>query len=326
MKKIQLYIVLIILIICLPGFILCKEPLKYAMSIIGRQNDEIQGVFVNKMDTKVATCSADGTIKIWSLPDGKELLILKGHSGPVYNVSFSGNDKLLASASADHTIRIWDVETGKEIKKLTGQSDQVIGVYFSQDDKSSYVASTSFDKIVRMWDIESGREIKKLIGHTEQTNNVAYSYDGKYIASCSDDKTVRIWSTDFNNNKEVKILIDSKFPVLTVLFSFDNKYLISGNQDGEIIIWSIPDFKFEKNIKAHYGLIQDISISEDDRTIVTSSHDKKVKLWDITTGSDLLSFDVDIEVWAVDIVSDASIIIIGCKDGTIRFLTKESKD
>ncbi|MFM8472409.1 MAG: WD40 repeat domain-containing protein, partial [Candidatus Kapaibacterium sp.] len=83
----------------------------YSVSTIGKHNDEVLGVFVNAANTRFATCSVDETIKIWSLPDGKELRTLSGHLGTVNNLSFSGNDKALASTSTDQTVRIWDVES-----------------------------------------------------------------------------------------------------------------------------------------------------------------------------------------------------------------------
>jgi len=69
-----------------------QDNLSYQMKIVGKHDDEVLGVFVNEANTMVATCSLDETIKLWSLPDGKELRTLRGHLGQVNNVSFSGND------------------------------------------------------------------------------------------------------------------------------------------------------------------------------------------------------------------------------------------
>ncbi|MGE5480056.1 MAG: WD40 repeat domain-containing protein [Chloroflexota bacterium] len=297
----------------------------YEMKTIGRHSDEVLGVFVNWDNTKFASCSLDETIKIWSLPSGKELHTLTGHMGQVNNISFSGNDKLLASGSGDMTVKIWDVESGKLVKTLAGHTDQVIGVYFSQDKESSLVASTSFDKTVKLWDVKLGTEIKTLRGHTEPTNNVAYSYDGKYLASCSDDKTIKIWSTDLTSKDPIITLTGHPAPVLTVLFSFDSQLLASSDQAGNIYIWSTEDWTLQRKIKAHNELVQDISFAEDNRRLVSASLDKTVKLWDVPTGRELMSFDTGVEVWSVDLVSDASIITLGCADGTVRLLTKKEE-
>ncbi len=84
----------------------------------------------------------------------------------------------------------------------------------------------------------------------------------------------------------------------------------------------MPRGKMLRKIKAHNELIQDISFAEDNKTLVSASLDKYVKLWDTDTGKNIMSFDTGVELWSVDLVSDASIIIVGCADGTVRFLTK----
>lgn len=301
-----------------------SQGLKYTMHTMGSHDDEVLGVFVNEDNSKVATCSLDESIKIWALPEGKEIMTLKGHLGQVNNISFSGNDKWLASGSSDQTIRIWDVSTGEQLKVLKGHTDQVIGVYFSQDDSATFVASTSFDKTVKLWDIRLGTEVKTLREHTQPTNNVAYSYDGKTIASCSDDKTIKIWSTDLTTKESLMTLLGHEFPVLSCIYSFDSKKLASCDEGGNILIWSMPEGKLLRKIKAHSELIQDVSFAEDNNTLVSASLDKTVKLWDVTTGDNKMTFNAGVEVWSVDLVSDYSKIIIGCADGTVRMLTKDT--
>jgi WD40 repeat protein len=117
-------------------------------------------------------------------------------------------------------------------------------------------------------------------------------------------------------------LVGHNAPVLSVIYSFDSKKLASCDQSGEIIIWEMPKGKLLRRIKAHKDLIQDISFAEDNKTLVSASLDKTVKLWDTDSGQNLMTFDTGVEVWSVDLVSDVSIIIIGCADGTVRFLTK----
>lgn len=295
---------------------------KYTMKTIGNHEDEVLGVFVNSNNTMMASCSVDETIKLWSLPDGKELKTFRGHLGEVNNISFSGNDKLLASGSTDQTVKIWDIESGKELKTLFGHTDQVIGVYFSQDPASTFVASTSFDKTVKLWDVQLGTEIKTLHGHNGSINNVAYSYDHKYIASCGDDQTVKIWSTDLTTKEPVMTLTGHDSPVLTVVYSFDSKKLASSDQNGDIIIWKMPEGAILQKYKAHEKLVQDVSFAEDNIRLVSGSLDKTVKLWNSDTGENLMTMDAGVEIWSVDLVSDASIIVLGCADGTVRFLNK----
>jgi WD40 repeat protein len=119
-------------------------------------------------------------------------------------------------------------------------------------------------------------------------------------------------------------LLGHEAPVLTCLFNFSSTRLASSDEKGNIFIWEIPSGKLLRKIKAHNNIVQDLSFKYDDeKIIVSASLDGKAKMWNSETGVNLMTFDVGVDIWSIDLVSDASIIILGCADGTIRFLTKE---
>ncbi|WP_371724263.1 WD40 repeat domain-containing protein, partial [Dolichospermum sp. UHCC 0352] len=73
---------------------------------------------------KMASGSADKTIKIWDVTTGKVLNTLKDNESRLI-VGFSPDGKQLASGSFDNTIKIWDVTTGKVLNTLKGHEGWV---------------------------------------------------------------------------------------------------------------------------------------------------------------------------------------------------------
>ena len=66
-------------------------------------------------ETRVASASDDGTIKITSTVSGEVLLSLQGHEGGVKSVAVSKDGTCLASGGKDKTLRVWDSKSGKEL-------------------------------------------------------------------------------------------------------------------------------------------------------------------------------------------------------------------
>src|SRR5262249_54566982 len=63
------------------------------------------------------TLAYGGEARIITLADahsGSRLYELRGHSGTIYWLAFSADNRLLASASHDGTVKLWDPRTGTE--------------------------------------------------------------------------------------------------------------------------------------------------------------------------------------------------------------------
>ena len=63
--------------------------------------------------------------------DRAELISLSGHSGAVYSLSWSCNQRYLLSSSADCSIRLWSLELGSNLVSYRGHSHPVWAVQAS---------------------------------------------------------------------------------------------------------------------------------------------------------------------------------------------------
>jgi WD40 repeat protein len=60
----------------------------------------------------IASCSADKSVRLWNVADGKEVKNLSGHTNWVYSLSFTSDGSTLATGSADETVRLWSLTAG----------------------------------------------------------------------------------------------------------------------------------------------------------------------------------------------------------------------
>ncbi|PCD20333.1 hypothetical protein AU210_016200 [Fusarium oxysporum f. sp. radicis-cucumerinum] len=246
---------------------------------------EGHGSYVNSVvfshdSKKVASGSADKTIRIWNVETGECERVLKGHNKDVSSVVFSYDSKKVASGSNDKTIRIWNAETGECERVLEGHSDWVDSVVFSHDSKK--VASASGDKTIRIWNTETGKCEQELKGHSDKVNSVVFSRDSKKVASASWDKTIRIWDTQTGECE--RVLEGHSSSVSSVIFSYDSKKVASGSHDETIRIWDSETGECEQELKGHSSSVSSVIFSHDSKKVASASWDKTIRIWNTEIG------------------------------------------
>jgi COMPASS component SWD3 len=134
----------------------------------------------------IASCSADGTIKIWDAATGKHVRTLEGHLAGISTIAWSPDSNTIASGSDDKTIRLWRRATGKPYPApLLGHHNYVYSLAFSP--KGNMLASGSYDEAVFLWDLRARHQMRSLPAHSDPVGGVDFIRDGTLVCSCSTD-------------------------------------------------------------------------------------------------------------------------------------------
>ncbi|KAL2138340.1 hypothetical protein VTI28DRAFT_6965 [Corynascus sepedonium] len=183
--------------------------------------------------TRLASASADKTVKIWDPVTGHCMSALEGHSSFVSSVAWSHDSTWLASASYDGTINIWDTATDQCMSTLEGHSSYIDSVAWSYD--STRLASASADKTVKIWDPVTGHCMSALEGHSSFVSSVAWSHDSTWLASASYDGTINIWDTA--TDQCMSTLEGHSSYIDSVAWSYDSNRLASVSNYGAVKLW-----------------------------------------------------------------------------------------
>ena len=70
---------------------------------------------------------------MWDVEAGDNLTTFAGHSGTVFDMALSADEKRLVTASRDNSVKLWDVRTGQVLLALRGHAGAVYSVDFSPD-------------------------------------------------------------------------------------------------------------------------------------------------------------------------------------------------
>lgn len=147
----------------------------------------------------LATGHANGRIRIWNTENGKLLLELMDHRGPVKALAYAPDGSLrLVSASADRTLKVWDLaDDGNMTKTIHALGRDVQWCVWAPDAK--VLASAGAGKIVYMWDMEKYELKQKLEGHLNDVISGVFSPDGAILATASWDTRVILWDAQTGN-------------------------------------------------------------------------------------------------------------------------------
>lgn len=91
------------------------NELHYKPALILRGHKRaVSGVKFSPDGKRIASCSADATIKIWDAETGRLEHTLEGHMAGISCIAWSPDSTILASGSDDKVIRLWDVVKVRE--------------------------------------------------------------------------------------------------------------------------------------------------------------------------------------------------------------------
>jgi WD40 repeat protein/DNA-binding SARP family transcriptional activator len=165
-------------------------------------NAQSVDIDVSPDGTMVAGQADSGQLQLYALPSGRQLDVV-GASGAwaVLDVEVSRDGRHVATGAVDGLAKTWEVARGKLRDALTlrGHRSPVAGVSFDRSG-TRLVTSGQPSSEARVWDVTpAGRgEVLTLSGpETNQFVDIAFTPDGRRLAAASGPAgTVRVWSVD----------------------------------------------------------------------------------------------------------------------------------
>ncbi|CAO3599577.1 unnamed protein product [Absidia cylindrospora] len=115
-----------------------------------------------------ASCSVDGTVKIW---DGissqciKTLERVHGGGMAISSIRLTRNEKYVLTAGMDSCLRLWDISSGKPVMEYKGheQRSQMLQPDFSHDEKFIMMGDEASTDVL-VWDTQTGTLVKRISG------------------------------------------------------------------------------------------------------------------------------------------------------------------
>ncbi|CCH44704.1 Transcription initiation factor TFIID subunit 5 [Wickerhamomyces ciferrii] len=257
-------------------------------------NNDLTTLEFNDDSTLVAGGFQDSYIKLWSLDGSPLKSVLRsdqseentrkliGHSGSIYGISFSPDNRYLLSSSEDRTTKLWSLDTYTPLVNYKGHNHPVWDVKFSP--LGHYFATASHDQTARLWSCDHIYPLRIFAGHLNDVDTVEFHPNSTYVFTGSSDKTCRMW--DISKGNSVRIFNGHTGPINTMAVSPDGRWLASAGEDSIINIWDIGSGRRLKSMRGHGRTsIYSLAFSKEGSVLVSGGADNSVRVWDIKRGT-----------------------------------------
>ena len=264
------------------------------MTLRGHQ-DDVSSVMFSPNGARIVSGSWDSTVKIWDASNGNELKKLEGHKDRVYEVAFSPDGRRIISASRDKAVKSWDATNGTVLTTLYGHVDQVLSVAFSP--VGNQIISGGLDKTIKVWDLDTDRERIRL---ADKGRVFGFSPEGERIVVSGENAIIKV--LDVGTGTELMSLRghdhDKSSVILGASFSPDGKRIISSAMDKTSKVWDADTGAELMTIRRLKGCVCAI-FSPNNQWIASwapdywgeGTYENTIKLYDVQTGEELMTFD-----------------------------------
>jgi WD40 repeat protein len=245
---------------------------------------------------QVAVGFADGTLRLYSLPDSRLQSEIQAHSKEILHLAFHPNGTLLASASFDKTVKLWRVTADELATPQTfSHPDKVRAVAFSPNGHLLVTGSNNGQiGLFPLGTEQSSPRTTFYQAHQGQINSVEIDASGTYLLSGGADGYTRFWNLQEDPpTKPVQEYFKAKDEIIWATRSPDQqRFATLGRKNFSAYIYATANGQELYPLEGHEQTIYRAIFSPDSQQLLTVSGDATVRWWDLNTASELLTLDL----------------------------------
>jgi WD40 repeat protein len=247
----------------------------------------------NPDGTRLASGSADHTIKVWDPSTCKSTLTLKkSFSSQPHSLAWAPDGNTIVSGDLNGSITLWDLKTGKGEGILPGLKGTVSSLVWSPDGKK--LASVSGGG-VQLWDFANRKHLGALDADNTNLISVARSPDGKQLASGSDVGLVRVHNAE--NGLTIATFGEQRGEGVFALAYSPTEKILASNDLWCVNLWDATTYEINATLKGHSSsiityasrdhgwqlvpVVKSLSFSKNGEFVASGSLDKTVIIWDV---------------------------------------------
>lgn len=225
---------------------------------------------------KIATPHQDGTVVVWDVETGGQLVTLDGHEDRVICVSWSPDGQFIASGSDDQTLRIWEVATGSSKQIVEWPSGPVSAVSWSPiKDVVAMVDRAGAGMLV-----PTDRNVNRLFlkGAEGQGSSLLWFQNGdRLLASMEGGTSLHSWEMEGSSHRGST----TTSRVYDLTWVAPNETFACASGDRSVGLYDARTLSRTASLEGHDEEVVSVSRSFNGLLLASKSMDGEVRLWNM---------------------------------------------
>ena len=296
------------------------QPGEYPLVIKDKAHSGGSVVAFSQSGDWVASGGWEGTVRLWQLPEGREIRHWPAHSDSVNGIAFLDNDRQIITAGYDGLLARRAVNGGLLQQIVTPSAI----THMVADSGTDRLVTGHKDGSVRLWKATDFTLLKEQQLHKGAIKAVAIGPGATQYASSSTDGSVVLWT----EGGSVRQLDTPPADAWTLAFSPDGQTL-SGGTWFRLYRWELDSGALTTLATEHHGIIKSIEYIDNGNELATISRqtDSAVYFLDAETGEVKRRFQRhDLCGGDITVSPDGRYLATTSDDSSVRFWLLDGDD
>jgi WD40 repeat protein/tRNA A-37 threonylcarbamoyl transferase component Bud32 len=220
------------------------------------------------------TAHADGTLRRWTLPTFDPAGPVLRPSGPVRNVTLSGDGAVVLAGGDGGHVTLWSGPPEAPRETVLAHGSELRSVALSPDGRWVFTAGDG--GTARLWDAASGKPLRDLPERGTVTC-AAFGSDGTVLATGYSDGSIRLWETA--SARPLDFHARHRALVGAVALSPDGRFVLSASEDQGARLWSVEASEPIGSPLPHVRTVKALVMSPNGSRVLTAGPDGTARLW-----------------------------------------------
>jgi len=316
-----------------PGYVFCSDDNVSCVAAVGDTARLVSGGW-------------GGTVRVWDVGKPSAVAELDCGQAEIKGLAVVGagddaGSKRLVIATEDGTLATWDMVSGSLLRTLHRYSGSLTCLLPVRGEP--LVLASSSGGLVWVWDVDRGAAVTVLKGHAEAVYGLlavptSSGCSAARVVSCSEDQTARLWELSDSSVTRGAAAASAAAPlggheqqvtclvVATRANGDRGTRVVSGSRDGSLRVWDVdngtPVAALQADGAAVLALTVIRGIDGGRGAGVVSVSDGRVRVWDLSSMSEVDTFPTDCVRSVVTVGGDATgrgtQVVCGAYDKTVR--------